>query len=80
MKQNLFLIVILLWTTTVTTSETEVCEKYGFSQDQVDLAAEIIDKLESSHLVKKDYKEIKSDSFEVFVDRLDPNKNIFTTY
>ena len=54
MKQNFLLIVILLWTTTVTTSETEVGEKYGFSQDQVNLAFEIIDKLESSHLVKKD--------------------------
>ena len=67
-----------MWTTTVTTSETEVCEKYGFSQDQVNLAFEIIDKLQSSHLVKKDYRAVKSDSFEIFINRLDPNKNIFT--
>ena len=79
MKQNFLLIVILLWTTTVTTSETQVGEKYGFSQDQVNLAFEIIDKLESNHLVKKDYRTVKSDSFEIFIDRLDPNKNIFTT-
>ena len=79
MKQNFLLIVILLWTTTATTSETEVIEKYIFSQDQVNLASEIIDKLESNHLVKKDYRAVKSDSFEIFIDRLDPNKNIFTT-
>ena len=79
MKQNFLLIVILLWTTTATTTETEVIEKYIFSQDQVNLASEIIDKLESNHLVKKDYRAVKSDSFEIFIDRLDPNKNIFTT-
>ena len=79
MKQNFLLIVILLWTTTATTTETEVSEKYIFSQDQVNLASEIIDKLESNHLVKKDYRAVKSDSFEIFIDRLDPNKNIFTT-
>ena len=79
MKQNFLLIVILLWTTTATTSETELVEKYVFSQDQVNLASEIIDKLESNHLVKKDYRTVKSDSFEIFIDRLDPNKNIFTT-
>ena len=79
MKQNFLLIVILLWSITVTTSETEVVEKYAFSQDQVNLASEIINKLESNHLVKKDYRAVKSDSFEVFIDRLDPNKNIFTT-
>ena len=79
MKQNFLLIVILLWTTTATTTETEVIEKYIFSQDQVNLASEIIDKLESNNLVKKDYRAVKSDSFEIFIDRLDPNKNIFTT-
>ena len=79
MKQNFLLIAILLWTTIVTTSETELVEKYIFSQDQVNLASEIINKLESNHLVKKDYRAVKLDSFEVFIDRLDPNKNIFTT-
>ena len=79
MKQNFLLIVILLWTTTATTTETEVIENYIFSQDQVNLASEIIDKLESNHLVKKDYRTVKSDSFEIFINRLDPNKNIFTT-
>ena len=68
-----------MWTKTATTMETEAIEKYIFSQDQVNLASEIIDKLESNHLVKKDYRAVKSDSFEIFIDRLDPNKNIFTT-
>lgn len=53
--------------------------RYEYSEMQIELASEIISKLESNHLVKKDYKEIKKDAFEVFIDRLDPNKNIFTS-
>ena len=53
--------------------------RYEYSEVQIELASEIISKLESNHLVKKDYKEIKKDAFEVFIDRLDPNKNIFTS-
>ena len=53
--------------------------RYEYSEVQIDLASEIISKLESNHLVKKDYNEIKKDAFEVFIDRLDPNKNIFTS-
>ena len=53
--------------------------RYEYSEVQIELASEIISKLESNHLVKKDYNEIKKDAFEVFIDRLDPNKNIFTS-
>ena len=42
------------------------------------LAEEIIEKLEKNHLIKKDYTSVKAEILEVYVDRLDPNKTIFT--
>ena len=42
------------------------------------LAEEIIEKLETNHLIKKDYASVKAEILEVYVDRLDPNKTIFT--
>ena len=42
------------------------------------LAEEIIEKLETNHLIKKDYTSVKAEILEVYVDRLDPNKTIFT--
>ena len=35
--------------------------------------------MESNHLIKKDYIEIKKEVFDLYIDRLDPNKNIFTS-
>ena len=42
------------------------------------LAEEIIEKLETNHLIKKDYASVKAEILEVYVDRLDPNRTIFT--
>jgi len=42
------------------------------------LAKEIVEKLETNHLIKKDYASVKAEILEVYVDRLDPNKTIFT--
>ena len=42
------------------------------------LAKEIVEKLETNHLIKKDYSSVKAEILEVYVDRLDPNKTIFT--
>ena len=36
------------------------------------------EKLETNHLIKKDYASVKAEILEVYVDRLDPNKTIFT--
>ena len=61
------------------TSEEESFGQFHASELQVQLASEIIKKLESSHLVKKDYTAIKSEAFVEFLQRLDPNKTIFTS-
>ena len=59
-------------------SERELKEGFYFDEQQVSLATEIIETLETNHLVKKTYNSIRSDSFEVFIERIDPNKTIFT--
>ena len=59
-------------------SERELKEGFYFDERQVSLATEIIETLETNHLVKKTYNSIRSDSFEVFIERIDPNKTIFT--
>ena len=53
--------------------------KFQFTEGQIGLASEIVSKLESNHLIKKDYIEIKKDVFDLYIDRLDPNKIIFTS-
>ena len=53
--------------------------QFQFTEGQIGLASEIVSKLESNHLIKKDYIEIKKEVFDLYIDRLDPNKNIFTS-
>ena len=73
----LFLILLFLSNTTFTSNLTEN-DKFIVTEEQVTLTEEIIQKLESNHLVKKGYENIKGEAFEVFIERLDPNKNIYT--
>ena len=72
----LFLTLLFLSNTTFTSNLTEN-DKFIVTEEQVTLAEEIIQKLESNHLVKKGYENIKGEAFEVFIERLDPNKNIY---
>ncbi len=72
----LFLTLLFLSNTTFTSNLTEN-DQFIVSEAQVTLAEEIIQKLESNHLVKKGYENIKGEAFEVFIERLDPNKNIY---
>jgi len=53
----------------------EVFEK---NESQIELAKEIIETLESNHLVKIEYSSIQSEAFAEYLERLDPNKTIFT--
>ena len=75
---NKFLLLTLLFlsNTTFTSNLTEN-DKFIVTEEQVTLAEEIIQKLESNHLVKKGYENIRGEAFEVFIERLDPNKNIY---
>lgn len=78
MIYKFFLIFLLSLTFQVHASKLNEISAFNFTEDQIQLAIEIIQKLESNHLVKKDYREIKNEAFEVFIERLDPNKNIYT--
>ena len=78
MKKKFLFIFFLIVPFLALSSKEENIEFYT-SELQVQLASEIIKKLESSHLVKKDYTAIKSEAFVEFLQRLDPNKTIFTS-
>ena len=58
--------------------EANSTNSYLPSSQQFLLAEEIVEKLETNHLIKKDYASVKAEILEVYVDRLDPNKAIFT--
>ena len=78
MINKFFLIFLLSLPFQVHTSKLNAINAFNFTEEQIQLAIEIIQKLESNHLVKKEYREIKYEAFEVFIERLDPNKNIYT--
>ena len=78
MINKFFLIFLLSLTFQVHASKFNEINAFNFTEEQIQLAIEIIQKLESNHLVKKEYREIKYEAFEVFIERLDPNKNIYT--
>ena len=79
MKKKILFIFFLIAPFLALSSKEENIEEFHASELQVQLASEIIKKLESSHLVKKDYTAIKSEAFVEFLQRLDPNKTIFTS-
>ena len=54
-------------------------EVFDKSESHIRLSKEIIETLESNHLIKKDYASIKTQVFTEFLERLDPNKTIFTS-
>ena len=78
MINKFFLIFLLSLPFQVHASKLSEIDTFNFTEEQIQLAIEIIQKLESNHLVKKEYREIKYEAFEVFIERLDPNKNIYT--
>ncbi|MEK9902835.1 MAG: carboxy terminal-processing peptidase [Gammaproteobacteria bacterium] len=78
MINKFFLIFLLSLPFQVHASKLNEINAFNFTEEQIQLAKEIIQKLESNHLVKKEYREIKYEAFEVFIERLDPNKNIYT--
>ena len=79
MKKKFLFIFFLIVPFLALSSKEENIEEFHASELQVQLTSEIIKKLESSHLVKKDYTAIKSEAFVEFLQRLDPNKTIFTS-
>ena len=78
MINKFFLIFLLSLPFQVHASKLNEISAFNFTEEEIQLAIEIIQKLESNHLVKKEDREIKYEAFEVFIERLDPNKNIYT--
>ena len=74
-----FLVLIAFWVISFPglTSSPEGLKDFAHKQSQVQLASEIIEKLESNHLVKKDYESIRKEAFDLYLERLDPNKTVF---
>ncbi len=79
MQKNIAFILLLMTPFWSFASEDKAIEEFTLNDQQILLASEILDTLESNHLIKKDYASIRHESFEVFIDRLDPNKTIFTS-
>ena len=52
-------------------------EKFTITKQQNLLLNEIVESLESNHLIKKEYIDIKDEAFVLYLERLDPNKTIF---
>ena len=50
---------------------------FYYTNDQVALAKEVITILENDHFLKKSFDSIQNEAFELYLERLDPNKNIF---
>ena len=79
MQKKIAFILLLITPFWSFASEDKAIEEFTLNDQQILLAFEILDTLESNHLIKKDYASIRHESFEVFIDRLDPNKTIFTS-
>lgn len=50
---------------------------FYYTEGQVALAEEVITILENDHFLKKSFDSIQNEAFELYLERLDPNKNIF---
>ena len=79
MQKKIAFILLLITPFWSFASEDKAIEEFTLNDQQILLASEILDTLESNHLIKKEYASIRHESFEVFIDRLDPNKTIFTS-
>ena len=52
-------------------------KSFNFNEDHLELSKEIVRILETEHYSKKEFSSIKRESFNLFLERLDPNKIIF---
>ena len=52
-------------------------DNFSYTEDQIALAKEIITILEEDHFLKKSFDSIRTEAFDLYLERLDPDKNIF---
>jgi len=58
-------------------TETINLDDFSYTEDQVALAQEVITILEQDHFLKKSFASVQNEAFDLYLERLDPNKNIF---
>ena len=79
MKKNFLLLVFLslFLVQRFFATETINLDDFSYTEDQVGLAQEVITILEEDHFLKKSFASIQNEAFDLYLERLDPNKNIF---
>ena len=79
MKKNFLLLIFLsvLLAQRVLATETINLDDFSYTEDQVALAEEVIKTLEEGHFLKKKFNSFQVEAFDLYLERLDPNKNIF---
>jgi carboxyl-terminal processing protease len=78
-KKSLLLLVplLLLLAQGVSAAEAIKLDDFSYTKNQVALADEIIKILEEDHFLKKSFDSVQLEAFDLYLERLDPNKNIF---
>ena len=79
MKKSLILLVplLLLLAHGVSAAESIKLDDFSYTKNQVALADEVIKVLEEDHFLKKSFDSVQLEAFDLYLERLDPNKNIF---
>ena len=79
MKKNFLLLVFLslFLVQRFFATETINLDDFSYTEDQVALAQEVITILEQDHFLKKSFASVQNEAFDLYLERLDPNKNIF---
>ena len=77
-KSNLVLFFLfLLLIQRLYATETIKLDEFSYSEDQIALAKEVIKILEEDHFLKKSFDSIHTEALDLYLERLDPNKDIF---
>ena len=77
-KSNLVLFFLfLLLIQRLYAAEIIKLDEFSYSEDQITLAKEVIKILEEDHFLKKSFDSIHTEALDLYLERLDPNKNIF---
>ena len=77
-KSHLLLVpLLLLLAHGVSAAESIKLDDFSYTKNQVALADEVIKILEEDHFLKKSFDSVQLEAFDLYLERLDPNKNIF---
>ena len=79
MKKSILLLapLLLLLVQEVSVAEAIKLDDFSYTKNQVALVDEVIKILEEDHFLKKSFDSVQLEAFDLYLERLDPNKNIF---